>query len=74
VRNALKRTKSIEELGSESVESTSLAGPIFLTSTVVFRSVLVYSAGVIEFRGAPSISMGRTCHEVRDEMCRAWNR
>jgi hypothetical protein len=25
---------------------------------------------VIQFRGAPSISMGRTPHEVRDEMCR----
>jgi hypothetical protein len=26
---------------------------------------------VIQFRGAASISMGRTSHEVRDEMCRA---
>lgn len=33
------------------------------------RAVAI-AGGVIPARGAPSIAMGRTPHEVRDERCR----
>jgi hypothetical protein len=33
-------------------------------------AIRVTFTGVIRAAGAPSISMGRTVHEVRDEMCR----
>jgi hypothetical protein len=42
-----------------------------MTFLLVFAGRFPYSDVVIRERGAPSIAMGITPHEMYDEMCRA---
>jgi len=42
----------------------------FLTCLLVFSAEPGTIGSVIRETGAPSIAMGRTPHELRDEMCR----
>jgi hypothetical protein len=59
-------------MSTDSVEKPeSFARENFRPSCWYFSADLGRVPSVIRLSGAPSIFMGRTPHEVRDELCRA---